>query len=50
MKIDTGSAGFLTRYITMLVLYLVPDDPATKEMYMKQAEACLLYTSDAADE
>jgi len=23
----------------MLVLYLVPDDPATKEMYMKQAEA-----------
>jgi len=39
MKIDTGSAGFLTMYITMLVLYLVPDDPATKEMYMKQAEA-----------
>jgi dUTPase len=25
----------------MLVLYLVPDDPATKEMYMKQAEACM---------
>jgi len=23
----------------MLVLYIVPDDPATKEMYMKQAEA-----------
>jgi len=34
-----GSAEFLTRYTTMLVLYLVPDDPATAEMYKKQADA-----------
>ena len=39
MKIDTGSAGFLTRYITMLVLYLVADDAATKEMYVAAVTA-----------